>query len=366
MTKPHLRAISIDDTEQEVPLSPAQKKFNDLIKQIGKRRAGLAEWENAMADFQKKYVDQFVPLDRELQELNGKLVRRLHEAWPQKGLTKGERTMLSEMIADMAHRLLGKQDDPELKLIYNQHSASDYDREAEEELHEVKQVIEEMLDIDLGDDLGSATPEEIMQKMEAMLEQREQEEMAAAQAREERRASRKKSPRQRAAEVKLESERIELSQSIRAVYRKLASALHPDREPDAAERDRKTQLMQQVNQAYEKNDLLRLLELQLELEHIDQNALNGISAERLKHYNQILKEQLLELDQELSHVELHFKQVYGMPPYARVSPKGIVRDLNKEMSWMREDGKALRAALASFADVQQIKAWLKQERRQGF
>jgi hypothetical protein len=121
----------------------------------------------------KKYVDQFVPLDRELQELNGKLVRRLHEAWPQKGLTKGERTMLSEMIADMAHRLLGKQDDPELKLIYNQHSASDYDREAEEELHEVKQVIEEMLDIDLGDDLGSATPEEIMQKMEAMLEQRE-------------------------------------------------------------------------------------------------------------------------------------------------------------------------------------------------
>lgn len=362
MKKPHLRAISISDTEQDAPLSQAQKKFNDLIKQIGKRRAGLQEWESAMADFQKKYIDQFLPLDRELQELNGKLVRRLHEAWSQKGVTKGERAMLSEMIADIAHSLLGKHDDPELKLIYNQHSASDYDLEAEAELNEVKQVIEEMLDIDLGDDLGSGTPEEIMQKMEAMLEEREREQMAAEQAREERRASRKKSPRQRAAEVKRETERTELSQSIRAVYRKLASALHPDREPDAAERDRKTQLMQQVNQAYEKNDLLRLLELQLELEHIDQGALNGISAERLKHYNQILKEQLVELDQELFHVEQHFKQSYGMPPYARVSPKGIVRDLNKEMTWMREDGKALRSALASFEDVQQIKAWLKQGR----
>ncbi|EIJ45157.1 DnaJ-class molecular chaperone protein [Herbaspirillum sp. GW103] len=365
MNKPPLRSVSIADASQDAPLSQAQKKFNDLIKQIGKRRAGLQEWESATADFQKKYLAQFLPLDRELQELNGRLVRRLHEAWPQKGLTKGERGMLSELIADMAHRLLVKNDDPELKLIYNQHSASDYDLEADADLNEVREVIEDMLDIDLGDDLGSATPEEIMQRMEALLEEREREQLAAEQAREERRASRKKSPRQRAAEVKRETERTELSQSIRAVYRKLASALHPDREPDATERERKTLLMQQVNQAYEKNDLLRLLELQLELEHIDQAALNDISAERLKHYNQILKEQLAELDQEIFHVEQHFRQTYGLPPFARVSPKSVVRDLNKEMTWMREDGKALRSMLADFEDVQQIKVWLKQQRLRG-
>ncbi|AYR22689.1 J domain-containing protein [Herbaspirillum rubrisubalbicans] len=365
MKKPP-QALSISDLDQEATLSHAQKRFNDLIKQIGKRRAGLLEWESAMADFQKKYVDQFLPLDQELQQLHRKLVQRLHEAWSEKGLTKGERAMLSEIIADMAHMLLGKADDPELKLIYNQHSASDYDLEARSELDEVKQVIEEMLDIDLGDDLGEGSPEEIMQRMEAILEQKEREQMAAEQAREERRASRKKSPRQRAAEVKQETERKELSQSIREVYRKLASALHPDREPDASERQRKTLLMQQVNQAYEKNDLLKLLELQLELEHIDQHAINGISTERLKHYNQILKEQLGELDQEVFHVEQQFKQTYGLPPSARVSAKTIVRNLNKDMSLMRDDGKELRSALASFADVQEIKVWLRLGRRRGF
>jgi hypothetical protein len=47
---------------------------------------------------------------------------------------------------------------------------------------------------------------------------------------------------------------------------------HPDREPDPHERERKTALMQRANHAYGKNDLLKLLELQLELEHIDQPA----------------------------------------------------------------------------------------------
>ncbi|WP_409015107.1 hypothetical protein [Caballeronia sp. LZ001] len=61
--------------------------------------------------------------------------------------------------------------------------------------------------------------------------------------------------------------------------------------------------MQRANQAYGKNDLLKLLELQLELEHIDQRAINVISEDRLKHYNKILREQLGELDQEILHVE---------------------------------------------------------------
>ena len=51
-----------------------------------------------------------------------------------------------------------------------------------------------------------------------------------------------------------------MSQSIREVYRKLAGALHPDRESDPQERERKTALMQRVNQAYAKNNLLQLLD----------------------------------------------------------------------------------------------------------
>ena len=61
---------------------------------------------------------------------------------------------------------------------------------------------------------------------------------AAREAAQARHANRKKSPRQLAAEARAQSEAQQLHLSIREIYRKLASALHPDREPDPAERER--------------------------------------------------------------------------------------------------------------------------------
>ncbi len=79
---------------------------------------------------------------------------------------------------------------------------------------------------------------------------------------------------------------------------------------DPQERERKTALMQRANQAYQKNNLLQLLELQLELEHIDQSSINSLSEDRLKYD---LKKQLRELGQEILHVEIGFRHSWGYP-----------------------------------------------------
>lgn len=92
---------------------------------------------------------------------------------------------------------------------------------------------------------------------------------------------------------------------MREVYRKLASALHPGREPDERQREAKTALMQRVNQAYEANDLLVLLELQLQIEQIDASQIANASEQRLKHYNKVLSDQLTELKLELD-LKRHF------------------------------------------------------------
>ena len=89
-------------------------------------------------------------------------------------------------------------------------------------------------------------------------------------------------------------------QSVRVIFRKLASALHPDCEPDPAERQRKTLLMQQANQAHDRNDLLTLLTLQLDLEQIDEQHLASLTDDRLLHDNQVLQEQLAALQQEVA------------------------------------------------------------------
>lgn len=70
---------------------------------------------------------------------------------------------------------------------------------------------------------------------------------------------------------------------MRDIFRKLASALHPDRETDPAEHGRKTALMQRANVAYAANDLLGLLELQLEVDQIDQTGLDNLGDDRIKY-----------------------------------------------------------------------------------
>lgn len=364
MNKPAPQTVAIVDGQPAIRLSAAQEQFDALIDAIGTRREQIKEWEAASDEFHKKFAAQYVPLEQEVLGLKRQVVYRLHAAWPDKAIGKGERIALSALIADMAQALLQRADDAELALIYQQH-AEEEETEAPASLAEVREDKASQEEPAIAeDDFTTGTPEEIMQRMEAMLERQERERMQAAQAREAQRASRKKPPKQRAAEARQQEQRIELSQSIRAVYRRLASALHPDREPDENERARKTALMQRVNQAYEKNDLLTLLELQLELEHITRQTLNEVSEARLAHYNQILQEQVAELDQEITHLQRQFRHSYGLPSSARLTPEKVMRYLNRGITALRQEGQDLRVALGAFGDIDQVKGWLAHARRQ--
>jgi hypothetical protein len=363
MTKTIRQAVSIAPGHNKASLSRGQKAFNTLIRQIEKRRTRLRAWETVTPAFQKQYVDELLPLGRETTDLQAKMVYRLDDAWDHKGLTKAERRTVSELIAGLAGDLIEECDDTQLKVIYNKHSQSDYDSEAAAELEDMKMALEGMLGVELGDDLDMSSPDEVLQRVHARMGEQQAQETAENQAREERRAKRKKSAKQLAEPARLEAEQAELGQSIREVYRKLASALHPDREPDSQERERKTALMQRANQAYGKNDLLKLLELQLELEHIDQNAINDISEDRLKHYNKILKEQLGELDQEILHVEVGFRHAFGIPPFIDVSPGTVLRNLANDIAGLQQSIRDLEADLLVVEDLKQLKGWLKHLKR---
>jgi len=118
--------------------------------------------------------------------------------------------------------------------------------------------------------------------------------------------------------------------------------------------------MQRANQAYDKKNLLQLLELQLELEHIDQTAINNISEHRLKHYNKILKEQLRELEQEILHVEGGFRMQFGISPLVDLSPSTIMRNLASDIVGVRHAIRDLEKDLLAFdEDIKNFKAWLK-------
>jgi curved DNA-binding protein CbpA len=127
--------------------------------------------------------------------------------------------------------------------------------------------------------------------------------------------------------------------AVRDIYRKLASALHPDREADPAARARKTTLMQRANHAYANADLVELLGLQLELEQIDHGDLTRAPEALLERYNHVLAEQSRTLEQAVREVREAISAALGV--------SDLVRDAAEVERVVDEQIGAARAALAA-------------------
>ena len=162
-----------------------------------------------------------------------------------------------------------------------------------------------------------------------------------------------------AREARHQAEEAKLKQSVRDIFRKLASALHPDRETDPAKHGRKTALMKRANVAYAANDLLGLLELQLEVDQIDQTGLDNLGDERIKQYNRILGDQVREIVMEIRALESAVSLDMGWELGRRCTPTSMLRGLRADIKEMRANVKYIEADLEVFGDIKQIKRWLK-------
>lgn len=171
------------------------------------------------------------------------------------------------------------------------------------------------------------------------------------------RSGQRRSKRAEAAAERRQAAEREATQSVREIFRKLASALHPDRETDPAERERKTALMQRVNQAYDRNDLLELLSLQIEIEQIDAEHLAGVPESRLKHYNAVLRDQLASLDAELHALLAPVAtdmDVWRSPPRVGDFEQALKRRIGELRRWCLE----AEAELEALGDPRRRAAWI--------
>ncbi len=351
-------SISVVPSPERPQLSRAQKSFNTLIGKIEKQRAQLLEWEAAVPRYRQRHLAKLTPLIEEVARLRRAVVFGLDRSRSFKQLGKADRRLVEDLIREWAGELAAEDGDAEMKAIYNRYGG-DFDLEASDAASGMKAMLEDSLGLDLGDDLDMSDPDAFMEQMRARLEEEE----AKAAARHAAPSPRKKSAKRQAREDKLREEEQRVTQSLREIYRKLASALHPDRELDPEARARKTELMQRVNQAYAKNDLLALLELQLKIEHIDQAAINNLSEERLGYFNKILKEQLRELEDQVFQISDGVMFNLGIDTYRQLTPASMMRELDADIARTRVHLRGIAADLKAIQAAATFKAWLKQVRR---
>ena len=357
------KVIHIKTATAQAPLSPAQKKFNTLIKKIDAQKKVLREWQEIFEQCSRDSAEKLEPLRKTLHERQAELVLLLDQQFTSHKFTASQQDKLTHLITEMCEELISLHQRDDLKAIFNKYSAEDFDSldQANDDmaLGMMKEMFEEefgvLLDdaeFDIKDPQGTA--KRLAEKFKQQQEHAEQKKAKRPQP--------KKSAEQLAKEAKVAEEAANVSKSIQVVYRQLVGVLHPDREPDPAERERKTELMQHVTVAYGNKDLLKLLELQLAIEQIDQSQLNNITADRLKHYNTILSDQLRELEEEVFLRESEIRLMFNASPFEPLSPKRMVGLLKQDMRTAQDMIARVQRDLRAFRDVKRLKAWLKNYR----
>lgn len=352
MTK---HAVRIASTQGSATLSKNQKTFNRLIKKIEDQRKLLQAWQDTLLRFRAKQAAEYAPAVTTYNQRREELVQMLDKAHGATGLTRTERAKLSDIIVSIVDELLYSNKTPELIALYDRHNEVAFAEEEQMEAEADKALLQDMFGIELEDDTVFSTPEEVAALLQKKLMERQQAEpMQPAR-------PRKASAKTLAREAREQAETQGASQSIREVFRKLASGLHPDRETDPDERVRKTALMQRVNAAYEKNDLLALLQLQLEAEQIDHADIAALSETRLKHYNKVLTEQSRELDDEMASIEASFDS--GDPfSRRRVHPALVLQWLDQDIAEIKAATAEVTRDLVALLDTKRLKAKLRHYR----
>jgi hypothetical protein len=338
--------------------SRAHKQFNSLIKKLEAERARLAGWKTAIPLLQQLTEQELRPLVRVVGTHRRQMLLLLDQAFGHRLLGKREKEKVASLICVLAEDFLDSEDDDEVSAIYEKYSDDSEleDDDDEDESALFKAMLEEMLGGPLGDDIDTSSPEALHAALRSKLAEETQ---RVEQAAHERDAKRKKPAKLSAREERAQAEAQRLKQSVRDIYRKLASALHPDRETDKAEHARKTSLMQRVNVAYAANDLLGLLELQLEVEQLDQAGLDSMDEERILQFNKILNGQLAELKHENDELEFGLLVDFSMPMYTKMTPQEMISILHERKQEMQAEVDQLTQDLVAFQDIKQLKAWLK-------
>lgn len=357
MNKANMIQISSDNDNHEMPKE--KKQFNKLVKQINNKKQELLGWKEIIPKFQHKYYTELTPLMEKQDKYKKKIIYLLDSVINAQVFTKGERKKIADIIRNISGELVDKDESVKLKKIYNKYNDTDYDEENAEMQDVMKDMLRMRLGIDLGDDVDISSPEEVMKAMHKKM----QEEIEKECQKTEKRHKKKKSAKAIAREKAIEQAEEEMSQSVKSVYRQLSIALHPDKEQDAKEKERKTELMKEINRAYKEKDILKLLELQLQVEQIDQSNIDNISKEKIIHYNQVLNKQLKEVKTEVSAIKSMFEFRFSFNLRSLLPSSKVIDKLSKEVEEMRKDVESAKEDFLSFKENNKnIKAFLRKYR----
>ncbi len=353
--------------QSQKALSKEQNSFNKLLAEVQRLQKRLAAWQEFEAQQQQQVSTVLIPLVAALRQARANLIKSCAQILEGKHggdvPKKAERRLLVTLVIDVCETYFAEPGapDPEVITIFDTYSPvthADSQRAGEKDFRDEAQ---ELFGIDIPEDIDFEHLDEFLAKAFASRHDQEEDESKEEQRGSGQRKGSRKAKNDSA--VRSEAVSIDPKRSLRDVYRKLASALHPDRGLDDADRNRRTELMQRVNVAYEGVDLLALLELQLEIQQIDEDHLGTVPETLLRQYNQVLRDRVANLKGELRTITEQFRMAMQQQPRS-MTPEAVERDFTRSVGQIREDADQLQGWADALRQTAYRKAWLKDWERE--
>mgnify|MGYP003382405197 FL=1 len=119
--------------------------------------------------------------------------------------------------------------------------------------------------------------------------------------------------------------------------------------------------MKEANAAYERRDLLALLQLQLRADLADGDKVASMATEKLAAMTALLKERVAVLNRELYVVEQQAIHEFELPPYSPFSETALKRHLVMQQQDLQADIAMMQLDLQRVQDDTQLKRWLTQQ-----
>ena len=344
----------------DAPLSATQQRYNALLARIEALSGDVTRLQAWSDQYRHAHLQGLYRSAQDARTVRQSLLLFVHEQLQTDALTAQQQRMARTQVRIWLEQL-GSGAEPQVLALAEVYRL-DEDELAEERAQEA-QRLREQIEAALGQPLHKAsqyqTPEDVMAAgMRQWQRQQEADEARKAAKRAARKALKKPVAHQQA-----EAQQADARSAIRTIFRQLASALHPDREPDAQARERKTALMSEVNAAYEKNDLSTLLRLQMQAALAGEAGASRLADDKLAAMSLLLKEQVSALEDDLQQLESRLTRELCVPVSAQLAEPVMTAALQRLQADQRHVADSLSADLRRIQNPAELKRWLKEQSR---
>ncbi len=348
--------------------SPLQREFARLLSQIETNGKQLQMLEQLHSQYRAKFGQILPALKAEQDALSRQMVLFLHERLlrPDEGkaksLTVNNRKSIGRLIVSLSTEF-ALEGDAQMRTIHDLYSHESIEEMEAVNIDSLLSVLDDMgveLPAQAGKVSAADMAQEALKAMQAKMAQQDEIEAQRKARRDEKRAAKAKAdPKAQAKLAQQEQAAQEAQSALKNIYRQLARQLHPDRADNDAQRALNHDLMSEANTAYDRQDLLALLKLQLRAQQIDASAMSTVAEDKLKSWIALLRAQSKDLTNECIELEIQMSHEFRVPRHQDLTAANLERSLQAAMQDYDEALHMMRSDLEMIKNDADLKRWAK-------